>query len=561
VDPVVHTLLRRRLSSLDRAPARLIEEACGPPRGSAATLPVWLRSIEVEGFRGIGPPATLPLSPEPGLTVVVGSNGSGKSSFAEALELLMTGAVKRWTKRPKAWTDAWQCLHHDGPTRLAADLETGGGVITLNREWPRGARYDGMPAAEHDWSGALVSFRPFLSYAELATMFDTLTSLYEALSPVLGLGDIDDVLRRLADERLVLERREKAAKAFGSGLRARLDPADSRQAAVLAALRRRDLDAVAAVLPAPDDPVLGALRRMALLVLPDDEEVRDAASVNTGRLLHLALEHWSGDECPVCGTPGVLDDEWAARVEAFGEPRELLDAAARAVAREAGIDTADLGAAVAELRELRQRAEEELERSDGVWRERAGEIAGWLAEARAAAADAPRLRALKVAEAWLKAVAADLRADRFAPIAERAIENWRELRQGSSVDLCEIRLRKVGRNGRADFGVSAEGERANALGVMSQGELLALSVSVFLPRVALDESPFRFAIIDDPVQAMDAATVEGLARVLRRAAMTRQLVVFTHDDRLPDAIRRQEIDATILQVERHARSSVTVPQR
>ena len=53
---------------------------------------------------------------------------------------------------------------------------------------------------------------------------------------------------------------------------------------------------------------------------------------------------------------------------------------------------------------------------------------------------------------------------------------------------------------------------------MSQGELLALSVSVFLPRAALDESPFRFAVIDDPVQAMDPAKVDGLARVLHRAA-------------------------------------------
>jgi predicted ATPase len=94
--------------------------------------------------------------------------------------------------------------------------------------------------------------------------------------------------------------------------------------------------------------------------------------------------------------------------------------------------------------------------------------------------------------------------------------------------------------------------------VMSQGELLALSVSVFLPRVALDESPFRFAVIDDPVQAMDASTVEGLARVLARAAATRQIVVFTHDDRLPDAIARLDIDATLVPIDRRPRSGVAV---
>ena len=54
----------------------------------------------------------------------------------------------------------------------------------------------------------------------------------------------------------------------------------------------------------------------------------------------------------------------------------------------------------------------------------------------------------------------ELRAERFAPISERAIANWRELRQGSSVDLHEITLKKVGRGGRADFDVRADGEAA-----------------------------------------------------------------------------------------------------
>ena len=151
-----------------------------------------------------------------------------------------------------------------------------------------------------------------------------------------------------------------------------------------------------------------------------------------------------------------------------------------------------------------------------------------------------------------------MRAERFAPISEQAIGNWRELRQGSSVDLHEITLKKVGRGGRADFDVRAEDADANALGVMSQGELLALSVSVFLPRAALDESPFRFAVIDDPVQAMDPSKVDGLARVLHKAARTRQIVVFTHDDRLPEAIRRLRLDATLLHVDRRARSTVAV---
>ena len=42
----------------------------------------YLTSLTVEGFRGIGPRQTLTLTAGPGLTIIVGRNGSGKSSFA-----------------------------------------------------------------------------------------------------------------------------------------------------------------------------------------------------------------------------------------------------------------------------------------------------------------------------------------------------------------------------------------------------------------------------------------------------------------------------------------------
>ena len=76
--------------------------------GGVATEPpgAYVSSIAVEGFRGIGPATTLTLRPGPGLTLVVGRNGSGKSSFAEGLEYLLTGRNYRWEKRPKVWLEA-----------------------------------------------------------------------------------------------------------------------------------------------------------------------------------------------------------------------------------------------------------------------------------------------------------------------------------------------------------------------------------------------------------------------------------------------------------------------
>jgi len=93
---------------------------------------------------------------------------------------------------------------------------------------------------------------------------------------------------------------------------------------------------------------------------------------------------------------------------------------------------------------------------------------------------------------------------------------------------------------------------------MSQGELHSLALSLFLPRAMLPESPFRFIVVDDPVQSMDPARVDGLARVLEEVGRKRQLVVFTHDDRLPEAVRRLGIDARILEVTRQPGSVVSV---
>ena len=285
MEPVLRTLLLERLTTaeLDPEAKRVIEVACeaGDAPSDRSAPPVWLRSVTVEGFRGIGAPATLALEPAPGLTVVVGRNGSGKSSFAEGLELLMTGRLKRWEKRPKAWTETWQCLHHTAPTRIAAELVLEGNAgVALAQEWAHGAPHDDVtgraPAqavlAAHGWERDLPSFRPFLSYAELATMFDTLSSLYEALTPVLGLADIDELAGQLAAARLTYDNQRKTVSQAREGLIARLDPDDEHAALVAAALKARkpDLDALTQLLAdAPDysgDTAL--LRRLAGLHVP-----------------------------------------------------------------------------------------------------------------------------------------------------------------------------------------------------------------------------------------------------------------------------------------------------
>ena len=78
----------------EEAKAFILNESADALASSPASMvagAAFLRSIVVEGFRGIGSETKLALQPGPGLTVVVGSNGCGKSSFAEAVERLLTG--------------------------------------------------------------------------------------------------------------------------------------------------------------------------------------------------------------------------------------------------------------------------------------------------------------------------------------------------------------------------------------------------------------------------------------------------------------------------------------
>ena len=156
----------------------------------------YLKAITVEGFRGIGPKTKLDLAPGPGLTLVVGRNGSGKSSFAEALELLLTGDTFRWSQRTKVWREGWRNLHHK-PATIEAEFHIEGekGVGLIARNWADEAELDqgvttvqvhGKPRtdlASLGWEGPLDTYRPFLSYNELGSMLDEGPSkLYDALS-------------------------------------------------------------------------------------------------------------------------------------------------------------------------------------------------------------------------------------------------------------------------------------------------------------------------------------------------------------------------------------------
>jgi energy-coupling factor transporter ATP-binding protein EcfA2 len=625
----------------------------GPASGAKAQAPtaqraVYLTAIEVEGFRGIGPPTTLSIDPGPGLTLVVGRNGSGKSSFSEALEMVLLGTNQRWEQRVKVWRDGWQNLHHRH-TRVAATFAVDGRrqPLEVARVWKEGdsvdgsaLSIDGKPATPDvlGWSQQLAGYPPLLSHNELEHALDREQSkLYDALAGILGLGELAAAQQVLREARLEREREVKTARESLPALRALLErTTDPRADLVRAALAKKawDLDAVAGTVggdaESDEHVVLRKLRDLAGLPILDREklnaaitELRDARAAaerlrgtDAGRadevaaLLQQALDvhaHAQDERCPVCNTEGVLTYQW--RVQARDQVIALRAGAAEVrtsrtmlatgqrQARQlitgplvalrdsagAGIDIApvvglwerwaDVAAdddalslashlethgppLIAAVADLRRAAAAELERLERAWRPAADAIALWLPLGRRAQAAEHEVGRLKEAERWLKEAHDELRDERFGPIAGAVQANWTELRQDSNVSLGELRLLGASTQRRLSLDVKVDGEDGSALGVMSQGELNCLALSLFLPRASMPESPFRFVVIDDPVQAMDPAKVAGLATVLARAAKERQVIVLTHDMRLEEATRMLDIDATVIEVSRRERSVV-----
>jgi predicted ATPase len=610
----------------------------------------YLRTVRVQGFRGIGPAVALELTPGPGLTLVVGRNGSGKSSFAEAAELALTGANARWEQRSKVWRDGWRNLHAADRPSVAAEFVVDGqaGSTVVERRWgadspleearlsvrtPAGA----STLADLGWEEGLDLYRPFLPYSELGAMVDEgPTTLHDALAAVLGLEEMNDGAKRLRAARLGRERAWKSSLAGGKELAeelAHLEDERAGQAAAQLSSRSPSLTVLEDLAAGAGevDATIGRLRELASLRGPDLDAVRgvardlddalaeaaDHVGTDAARDLEIAellataqrlhAEHGDAD-CPVCGT-GSLDVTWAAsaaqreahlrasaaqvqRAQAqLGRAeralRELVRPAPGIVERGgvvgaevAGLLRAyeaweavprepeprqrpsvlltaadDLAAATAAVRE---QAAALLRAREDAWRSYAVRLASWLEHAARAQRQQAPCKDLKAAEKQLGIVLDELRSERWTPIAAQAKQVWTALRQRSNVSVEDVALAGTGVRRRVEVKVTVDGVDGAALGVMSQGELHALALSLFLPRATLPESPFRFLVLDDPVQSMDPARVDGLARVLDAAALARQVVVFTHDDRLPEAIRRLGITARVLEVSRGPESRVSV---
>ncbi len=611
--------------------------------------PTFLTSINVSGFRGIGPTAKLELHPAPGLTVVSGRNGSGKSSFAEALELALTGTSYRWRERQSLWSESWRNLHKPNPCAVRVEFtREGSGPVAVSVDWAPDAdltdrslwtQADGQRTEGIDglgWTQALELYRPVLSYEELGRLFDGGPSvLYDALAKLLGLEVLTAVEKRLAaDLKLAKEFRDASDGERKQLVTALSAVTDERADAVLKLLRKRPpaVDEIVAITTGSRSAelnVVPALRALSELSVPTIDEIEVSASrlrsAVTGvqrtaveaaalvdmrvSLLQSALdfrEHAGDANCPVCGG-GRLDADWADRTRtavaeagsalaeyrsAARELEESRQTAAALVNRFAqasavsGIELPRLEAynaaagqavelpsddvelanhlestcfdAVGAAEALRAEAAAALLSREGTWAPLAAQLAAWLPNEQQARESDGVVKSLTAAKKWVTDNGTEFRNLRLKPIAAQAREIWAQLRQESNVDLGDITLAGTATKRKAVLSGSVDGQATQALSVMSQGEQNAVALALFLPRATSVKSPFRFVVLDDPVQAMDPAKIDGFVRILTDIGRTHQVIVFSHDDRLASVVRQTGVNARLIEVIRDAGSKVAV---
>ncbi|MFC7755792.1 ATP-binding protein [Tsukamurella soli] len=448
--------------------------------GDHGAVPVakvaYLQALEVEGFRGIGRRVPLVLDPKPGLTVITGRNGSGKSSLVEAMELAFTGQTYRYAGRTSQRLEAWRNIHHTGRAGVRVRLAVRGeGITDVGLNWDSGAgREDFTQWAQRPgdkrvegtdplgWKIPIEMYRPILTYDEIGHVFDGKRSaLYDALNRILGLGDLTDAVTRIRAVHTAKATLRKTADALKKDLARDLKSVtDERAVAALKELRRRPPDVAAVAALATGDTgrsAVTSLRELASASVPDaiaidavfselsgaQADFAAAAVADSARvrarldILRAAFDYRGAGAraadgasvpCMVCGT-GILDDAWAERVRVELREAPTRDELDRANARLRSATEA----AESLVRGMLTFAEHpaltyiETRRADAIsaaatYREVAGRHPEGVTDP-AARASAHTLATCLAEVAAVAAVEASARADVWAPFAVR-LADW-----------------------------------------------------------------------------------------------------------------------------------------
>lgn len=523
---------------------------------------VYLASISVQGFRGIGQRAVLDLRPEPGLTLIYGANGSGKSSFAEALDVLLTGNADRFRQAEEPeWQSGFVNIHWSGIGMVkgvfvdpqadspntdllrtweapSTDSRSQPPIVTLGdnnvvytqtplttntvRDFRRQLRHEPVaylqtPDEEIDrlgWGKALYRCRPILARAELGQLFyegpdrpgtGRRQNSTEFARQILRRTDAGDVLTEslgwaasAARHRGTIRDLVHAWFSFSNSSFTLNEAPDS-----LVDILRDYFDGDGFTHSSPAHLPWGDLAD-AFEQRHKDSSWTSLSAQRALRCLVLIAQAYQDGMTPQARN--AIACEYIRLVDPFAvmgltDPREVATEARRSFFNHGARPAIYCGSLVGAI----------LER----------------------------------------------RLDQFSQNVKR---NWSTIRSGSAVRFEKLMLPEPGEasgsySRRVRLGLGVDGIDVER-GVLSQGELHALALSIFLPTLMRPESPFGFAVIDDPVQDMDERAVDGLSQVLQEAAQDLQVIAFTHDKRLLQAVRVHGIDHTLVNVTRSNNSVV-----
>lgn len=606
--------------------------------------PIYLRDITVSGFRGIGSEATLKIPPGPGLTVVVGRNGSGKSSFAEGLEVLLTGNSYRWEGKAVVWKQGWRNLHHGDNPKLSARFQVEGrnNLTVVERTWSQDFKLEsGKCRAQHTgdkisdldgigWEKPLSLFRPILSYTELNIAENRPIDLFRILSREFGMDMLSSAMDGL--ELMGLVRRGPEGEVIRNLIKNLQDNIlpqfeeikDPRAKRVIEYLRVPDwdwdLDSLVNFQPELNTHYQD-LQFLMNIKIPDKTQVLEIAKIvnnaytdwasteieqpdHSVGILNLVLEHFNthaNNTCPVCGV-NALDGNWrinvVEQIEKFQNYRNAKNNLESAIKKAKSLvdppqwpDTTIIaidslvsiwdkwsslpdnagkisehllslyGSVKYEVENISEQAEQIYSEREEKWIKAWSHLSPWISNVRNVIKGRDEANSIKRARDILQSVDGDIRRVRWVSIQKQALDIWKKLRLDSNVDLRSVQLAGARNKRRVDLAVEVDDIRSEAFSVVSQGEISCLALSLFFPRATLPANPFRFLVIDDPIQSMDPARVDGLARVFAEVAESRQLIVFTHDNRLPESLRYLDIKHYCLEVRRSVKSKVTVSKR
>jgi len=501
-----------------------------------------------------------------------------RKRFQVVAELLGAGRVAQLQLALERAKQAWAT----GTTRLENDLrpaqerlrELNDSVASLD-----GIPSDQLATLEADWdefvvlasdlglpidrevTGRRTAVNEVLQQASLlaATTTQRIQALQGVISSLSELPEIEDGEMAQAEAILAVARNTKqvAEESRANANRALAAATSAKEAAEDAASRLSIMAEMALGFLSGNCPVCGQsidresteqhLRELlgGTAAMPTDlEEVQLAARLASERLDLVAAEVESAEQTVRMIAARVLERSTSLQAASEelaslgfpteGAPGDLVDQAQRILAEQIiRRDRLNGLTRSAESLSLGLAVESASRRGEQTRRDRE-KVAASLADA--SRAIERRKEATKLAERLvpsLRAAADGLVEGRLAEIRPLLQQIYSAIETHPALINIELIQTRTGRNAELFPRISDESgdiSSENPVDVLSSSQANALAVAIFLSlNLSISDPPLDCAILDDPLQSLDAVHMLGLVDVLRRLGPQRQLLVSSHD--------------------------------